>query len=60
MLIPQHKAFSYYDVTRKAWVADKGSYEFRVGPSSTVVALSRNFLLEKAFKWIGQQEPTPL
>jgi len=60
VLIPQHKAFSYYDVTRKAWVADKGSYEFRVGPSSTVVASAKTLVLEQAFKWIGQQEPSPL
>lgn len=60
MLIPQHKAFSYYDVTRKAWVADKGSYEFRAGPSSTIVALAKTLVLEQAFKWIGQQEPSTL
>ncbi len=55
-----HKAFSYYDVSRKCWVADSGVYEFRVGPSSTVVSVSKPFKLEKSFRWIVQQEPQPL
>lgn len=56
----QHKAFSYYDVSRKSWIADRGEYEFRLGPSSTVVEVARSFVLEKSFKWIGQQQPGPL
>ena len=55
-----HKAFSYYDVSRKCWVADRGEYEFRVGPSSTLVSEARSFKLERSFRWIGQQDPRPL
>jgi len=56
----QHKAFSYYNVTRSCWVAEKGAYEFRVGPSSTVVSAAKGFVLEKSFRWVGQGEPVPL
>lgn len=54
------KAFSLYDETHKAWVAHKGEYEFRVGPSSVKVADSKRFNLEESFTWIGQQDPKPL
>ena len=56
-LMEQHKAFSYYDVTRSCWIAEKGAYEFRVGPSSTVVSMAKGFVLEKSYRWLGQGEP---
>ncbi|KAI5479110.1 beta-glucosidase [Pseudohyphozyma bogoriensis] len=32
-----HSALSYYDVSTKSWVGEKGTFEVRVGPSSAIL-----------------------
>ena len=40
------RAFSYYDVNQKAWVADPGSFEVLVGASSKDIRLKGTFILK--------------
>lgn len=56
----QHKAFSYYDVRRVAWVGERGDYEIRVGTSSRDIVLVKPYHLERSFTWKGLAAPTPL
>ena len=46
-------AFSFYDVTRKAWVAHKGSYEVKVGSSLENIELMGHIILKETFVWNG-------
>ena len=46
-------AFSFYDVTRKAWVAHKGSYEVKVGSSLENIELMGHIILKETFVWSG-------
>jgi beta-glucosidase len=40
------RAFSYYDVNKKAWVADPGEFQVLVGPSSANIALNGSVTLK--------------
>jgi beta-glucosidase len=40
-------------------VAEKGTYEIRVGTSSTNIRLTKPVQLEQSFTWKGLDEPTP-
>jgi len=41
------RAFSYYDVNQKAWVANPGSFEVQVGSSSKDIRLKGTMVLKK-------------
>jgi beta-glucosidase len=46
-------AVSWWDERISSWVADKGKYGVQVGPSSAVLPLEGDFILEKGFEWNG-------
>jgi beta-glucosidase len=46
-------AVSAWDERIRAWVAEPGTYDVRVGPSSAVLPLHATFKLEKGFEWNG-------
>ncbi|KAM0752674.1 hypothetical protein T439DRAFT_298947 [Meredithblackwellia eburnea MCA 4105] len=52
-----HSALSYYDVSLKAWVGEKGVFEVRVGPNSVTSSLAAPFLLKDNFSWVGLKKP---
>jgi beta-glucosidase len=46
-------AVSWWDERISSWVADKGKYGVQVGPSSAVLPLEGEFVIEKGFEWNG-------
>lgn len=58
--LTQHKAFSFYDVSRKAWLAERGDYEVRLGSSSRAIHCAKPFHLKQSYTWVGLREPTVL
>ena len=57
VLYLQHQAFSFYDVASKAWVAEPGSFEIRIGTSSKHFVLAAPFRQDKKFAWVGTKDP---
>ena len=46
-------AISFYDDRKRAWIAEKGTFEVLVGTSSVDIKLRKNVDLEETFTWNG-------
>ncbi|KAK1925989.1 glycoside hydrolase superfamily [Papiliotrema laurentii] len=56
-IVLEHKAFSYFCTNRHCWIARKGGYEIRVGPSSVSFALATMVHLTESWQWRGLLQP---